>query len=307
VAAVIEVGNLVKRYDGRTVVDDISFQVDEGEVFAILGPNGAGKTTTVESIAGLRRPDGGAVRVLGLDPGRDAAELRPRIGVQLQESRFADRVRVGELLEMFASFYRHPVPVGDLLDELGLTEARHRRFAKLSGGERQRLSIAVALVGDPDVAIVDELTTGLDPVARREAWSIVERLRDRGVTVVLVTHFMEEAERLADRVALLDAGRLVAVDTPEGLVDRAGGARRLTFRSATPFHPALLGSLDAVTGVDVRGDRVLVTGTGELLATVATALARNGIVTEQLQVEQVTLDDAFVALTAGPPVPVPEI
>ncbi len=208
---------------------------------------------------------------------------------------------------MFASFYRHPVPVGGLLDELGLAEARHRRFAELSGGERQRLSIAVALVGDPEVAILDELTTGLDPVARREAWSIVERLRHRGVTVVLVTHFMEEAERLADRVALLDAGRLVAVDTPGGLVDRAGGARRLTFRSATPFHPDLLGSLDAVTGVDVRGDRVLVTGTGELLATVATALARNGIVAEQLQVEQVTLDDAFVALTGTVPVPGPEI
>jgi ABC-2 type transport system ATP-binding protein len=306
VATVVEVDNLVKRYDGRTVVDGISFQVEEGEVFVLVGPNGAGKTTTVESIAGLRRPDDGAVRVLGLDPWRGAGELRHRVGVQLQESRFADRVKVGELLELFASFYRHPRPVTGLLDELGLAEARHRRFAKLSGGEQQRLSIAVALVGDPDVVILDELSTGLDPVARREAWSIVERLRDRGVTVVLVTHFMEEAERLADRVALLDAGRLVAVDTPGGLVDRAGGGRRLTFRSATPFPSDLLGGLDEVAGVEVRGDPVVVTGTGDLLAVVTSELARNGIVAERLQIDQVTLDDAFVSLTGGLPVPVPE-
>jgi ABC-2 type transport system ATP-binding protein len=304
-ATVVEVDNLVKRYDGRTVVDGISFQVEEGEVFVIVGPNGAGKTTTVESIAGLRRPDDGAVRVLGLDPWREA-ELRHRVGVQLQESRFADRVKVGELLELFASFYRHPRPVTGLLDELGLSGARHRRFATLSGGEQQRLSIAVALVGDPDVVILDELSTGLDPVARREAWSIVERLRHRGATVVLVTHFMEEAERLADRVALLDAGRLVAVDTPGGLVDLVGGGRRVTFRSATPFPPDLLGGLDEVTGVEVRGDRVVVTGTGELLTAVASQLARDGIVAERLQVDQVTLDDAFVSLTGGLPVPVPE-
>ncbi len=296
---VIEVDNLVKRYDGRTVVDGISFSVEAGEIFAILGPNGAGKTTTVEAIAGLRRPDAGRIRVLGLDPVVDAPELRRRVGVQLQESRFADRIRVGEVLDLFASFYPDPSPVDDLLEELGLAAHRHQRFAKLSGGLRQRLSIAVALVGDPEIAILDELTTGLDPVARRETWELVERLRRRGLTVVLVTHFMEEAERLADRVALIDAGTLVAVDTPGGLVARAGPEQRITFLPSAPVHRAVLTRLEEVTSVVSDGDRIEVTGTGDLLTAVVTELSRAGIVAEGLRADRATLDDAFVALTGN--------
>jgi ABC-type Na+ transport system ATPase subunit NatA/ABC-type multidrug transport system permease subunit len=203
---VIEVENLSKRYGNKVAVDGISFDVEAGEIFGILGRNGAGKTTTVEMIEGLREPDGGTVRVLGLDPRRDRAELRRRVGVQLQESRLQDRITVEEALALHASFHRAPADPDQLMDELGLADARATRFAKLSGGQQQRLSIALALIGDPEIAVLDELTTGLDPQARRDTWGLIERIRDRGVTVVLVTHFMEEAERLADRVALLDRG-----------------------------------------------------------------------------------------------------
>ena len=218
--AVIEVQHLHKRYGDTMAVDDVSFTVEEGEIFGILGPNGAGKTTTVECIEGLRTPDGGAISVLGLDPQRDRAELTQRLGVQLQDSQLPDRLRVAEALELYGSFYRTPADWRALMDVLGLADKRDTRFGKLSGGQKQRLSIALALVGSPQVAVLDELTTGLDPQARRDTWALIEGIRDRGVTIVLVTHFMEEAERLCDRVALIDAGRVVALDTPAGLAER---------------------------------------------------------------------------------------
>lgn len=199
----ITVNGLTKRYGEKTVVDNVSFEVAVGETFGLLGPNGAGKTTIVETIAGLRRPDSGVVRVAGLDPIADAGRVKEVLGVQLQESRFPDRLRVAEALELFTSFYDEPAPWPDLMEELGLKEQGNTPFQKLSGGQRQRLSIAVALLGRPEVAILDELTTGLDPNARRQTWSLIERLKERGVTIVLVTHFMEEAERLADRLALV--------------------------------------------------------------------------------------------------------
>jgi ABC-2 type transport system ATP-binding protein len=224
---VIEVEDLVKRYDGVPVVDRVSFDVDRGEIFAILGPNGAGKTTTVESIAGLRHPDGGKISVLGLDPAEDVDDLRKVLGIQLQESQMPDRIEVWEALDLYASFYETSADWNELLERLGLAEKRNTRYAKLSGGQKQRLSIALALVGRPEIAILDELTTGLDPKARRDTWAVIEELRDTGVTILLVTHFMEEAERLADRVALIDAGRLVALDTPAGLVARADDEQRI--------------------------------------------------------------------------------
>ena len=212
--AVIEVQHLHKSYGATVAVDDVSFTVQQDEIFGILGPNGAGKTTTAECIEGLRTPDRGTIRVLGLDPRRDRAELTQRLGVQLQDSQLPDRLRVAEALRLYSSFYRDPADWHALTDALGLAGQSKTMFGKLSGGQKQRLSIALALVGSPQVAVLDELTTGLDPQARRDTWALIEGVRSRGVTIVLVTHFMEEAERLCDRVALIDAGRVVAVDTP---------------------------------------------------------------------------------------------
>jgi ABC-2 type transport system ATP-binding protein len=216
-AAVIEVEGLRKDYGDTTAVDGISFEVNEGEIFAVVGPNGAGKTTTVECMEGLRRPDGGRVRVLGLDPHRDGARLRQRIGVQLQQAALPDRIKVWEALDLFASYYRNAVDWRPLLKAWGLQDKRSASFSSLSGGQKQRLFIALALVNDPKVVFLDELTTGLDPHARRATWELIRGLRRRGVTVVLVTHHMEEAQQLADRVAIVDRGRLLALDTPAAL------------------------------------------------------------------------------------------
>jgi ABC-2 type transport system ATP-binding protein len=217
---VVTVENLHKRYGSVVAVDDVSFAVEDGEIFAIVGPNGAGKTTTVESIAGLRAPDAGRIEVLGLDPRADRDRLCEVVGVQLQASELPEKLRVGEALELYSSFYRSPADWRELARTLGLTDHLQARFRTLSGGQRQRLSIALALVGSPRIAILDELTTGLDPVARRATWSLIERVRDSGVTILLVTHFMDEVQRLADRVALIAAGRVVAIDEPSALSGR---------------------------------------------------------------------------------------
>ncbi len=295
--SMITVQGLTKTYGAKTVVDDVSFDVAEGETFGLLGPNGAGKTTIVETIAGLRRPDAGRVRVAGLDPVADAEAVKEVLGVQLQESRFPDRMRVAEALELFASFYDSPAPWRELMADLGLEDQASTPFAKLSGGQRQRLSIAVALLGRPKVAILDELTTGLDPNARRQTWDLVERLKERGVTMVLVTHFMEEAERLADRVALVDAGRLVALDTPDGLVARAVAPQVMRFRPGAPLDVEELRALPGVRSVTQDGDRLVVSGSGDVVHAVTSLLATRQVIAHELRVEQATLDDAFIALT----------
>ena len=292
---VIEVSGLHKRYGRHVAVEDVSFSVEEGEVFGVLGPNGAGKTTTVESVAGLRRRDGGTVSVLGLDPDRDRTDLRRALGIQLQAAQLPDRLRVAEAVELFASFYPAPADGDELVERWGLGHKRDARFDQLSGGQRQRLSIVLALVGNPRVAILDELTTGLDPQARRDTWAAIEQVRDRGVTVVLVTHFMEEAERLCDRVAVIDAGRVVAAGTPGELA--GAGGQRLRFRPSAPFADAVLTDLAEVDAVQRRGAQVEVTGHGDLLLAVTTALAAARVVPADLRLERTTLDDAFVALT----------
>ncbi|MCP2343815.1 ABC transporter ATP-binding protein [Actinomadura rupiterrae] len=294
---IIEVRNLHKRYRRKVAVQDVSFAVEEGEVFGILGPNGAGKTTTVECVEGLRRPDAGTVSVLGFDPVRDAAEVRARLGAQLQESRLPNRITVREALDLYASFYNRPADPAELMDLLDLTSQSGTRFAKLSGGQQQRLSIALALIGDPKVAVLDELTTGLDPQARRDTWAMVERIRERGVTVLLVTHFMEEAERLCDRLAVIDAGRVVAVDSPAGLVARVEPEQCIRFRPSRPVPDALLRDLPEVRSVVRRGEGLVVTGTAEVLQAVTSVLARNQIIAADLRVERTSLDDAFAALT----------
>jgi ABC-2 type transport system ATP-binding protein len=215
---VIEVSKLQKRYGDHVAVRDVSFEVRAGEIFGIVGPNGSGKTTTVECLTGLRQPDGGTIRVLGLDPDRSRAELRRQVGVQLQESQLPDRLKVWEALDLYSSFYAEPADGRALMDDVGLTPKRNTVFAKLSGGQKQRLSIALALVGNPRIAVLDELTTGLDPQARRDTWQLVRDVRDRGVTVVLVTHFMDEAERLCDRLKIIDHGRTLAEGAPHALI-----------------------------------------------------------------------------------------
>lgn len=215
---------VAKSYRNVTAVAGLDLRIEQGETFGLLGANGAGKTTTVEIISGLRRADRGRVSVLGLDPRRDRARVRMVLGVQLQQAYLHGALRVSELLDLYRSFYPDPRPAGELLEMVDLEQQRHVRFEKLSGGQQQRLSIALALAGRPRVVILDELTTGLDPRARRRIWGMVEQLRSDGVTVLLVSHAMEEVERLCDRVALLDAGRIIAMDTPAGIVSRAGAS-----------------------------------------------------------------------------------
>ena len=296
--AIIEVEGLVKRYGEHAAVDGVGFSVDEGEIFGILGPNGAGKTTTVECIEGLRDPDGGSIRVCGLEP--QDVRLRQLLGAQLQESEQPDKLTVGEAMELYSSFYRDPVDWRELIDTLKLTDKVGTQFRRLSGGQKQRLSIALALVGDPRVAVLDELTTGLDPQARRDAWELIEAIRDRGVTILMVTHFMEEAERLCDRLAVIDAGRVVALDTPAGLVARVDDRQRLRFRPSAPLDPVVLTALPEVEDVQRAGGQLVVTGTGNLLLAVVTTLARHQVTAAGLRVEQTSLDDAFVALTGRP-------
>jgi ABC-2 type transport system ATP-binding protein len=297
---IVEVTDLTKRYGGHAAVDGVSFSVEEGEIFGILGPNGAGKTTTVESIAGLRRPDAGRIRVLGLDPQRDRDRLRNILGVQLQESELPERMTVAEAVSLFASFYADQADPATLIADLGLDEKRDTQYGKLSGGQKQRLSIALALVGKPRVAILDELSTGLDPQARRETWDLIQSMRDHGVTVLLVTHLMEEAERLADRVAVIDAGRIIAIDTPAGIVSRVNAEQKLRFRPSAPIEDRLLTDLAEVSSVKRAGAVVVVSGTGNLIQAVTSILAQHRIVANDLRVEQANLDDAYLALTARP-------
>ncbi|WP_308799297.1 ABC transporter ATP-binding protein [Agromyces silvae] len=298
--AIIEVDRLVKRYGAHTTVNGVSFSVREGEIFGILGPNGAGKTTTVECIEGLRPRDGGSIRVCGIDPQGDTGELRQLLGAQLQESELPDKLKVGEAMELYSSFYRDPVDWRELIGALHLTDKIGFQFRRLSGGQKQRLSVALAMIGNPKVVVLDELTTGLDPQARRDVWDLIETIRDRGVTILLVTHFMEEAERLCDRIAVIDAGKLVALDTPAGLIAKVEDRQRVRFRPTPSFDHGLLTELPEVDSVEHAGGQLVVTGTGNLLLAVTTTLARHQIVAADLRVEQATLDDAFVALTGRP-------
>src|ERR1700722_18073151 len=286
----VEIAHLRKTYGAVGAVDDISFSVAEGEIFGILGPNGAGKTTTVECAIGLRSPDSGTIRLMGLDPRTDRDRIREIVGVQLQESAFPAKLRVGEILAEFRSFYRQPADVSELVETLGLADKQRAYYRSLSGGQRQRLSVALALIGGPKIAVLDEMTTGLDPQARRDAWELIEGVRARGVTIVLVTHFMEEAERLCDRGALIDAGRVVAVDPPAPRAEGLQAGQPIQFRPSVALDDALLTSLPDVTSVIHRGDVVVVTGNDNALNAVTSVLARHQIVARQLRGEQASLE-----------------
>jgi ABC-2 type transport system ATP-binding protein len=295
-APVVDVLHLNKRYGDLTAVRDISFSVEDGEIFGILGPNGSGKTTTVESLQGLRKIDGGSVRVLGLDPVTQASEIRRRIGSQLQESALPDRVKVWEALDLFGSLSSDGPSVTELLQDWGLSDKRNAKFGSLSGGQQQRLFVALALANDPTLVFLDEMTTGLDPASRRVAWDLIRRIRERGTTVVLVTHFMEEAESLCDRLIVVDDGVVVAEGTPAGLIDRHGGGVRVKF-TLDGEDPAWLSSVPHVKEWEKQHDRVEVRGEGPVLAYVASALVDRGIAPIDLRQERASLEDVFLNLT----------
>ncbi len=294
---VIQVEHLHKSYGTTVAVDDISFEVQPGEIFGLVGPNGAGKTTTVECLSGLRRPDSGRLSILGLDPVRQERQLRQRIGVQLQQAALPEDIKVWEALDLFATIYHHKVDGQALLENWGLAEKRSARFGSLSGGQKQRLFVTLALVNDPEIVFLDEITTGLDPQARHIAWEMVEKLRRDGKTVVLVTHFMDEAEQLCDRVGIIDHGRLIALDAPQELIRRLGVEAKVIFGARGMESYPWLAGISGVSQVARRNGDVVVSGRGPLLVGVASALAEHGLAPNDLHLEQATLEDVFLALT----------
>ncbi len=296
--AVIEVEGLYKHYNGVKAVDGISFEVFEGEIFGIVGPNGAGKTTTIECIEGLRVPDKGTIKVFGLDPQRDGKKLRQRVGIQLQEGKFPDRIKVREALELFASFYSRSKPWQPILEELGLSEKTDSFFDTLSGGQKQRLYIAISLVSDPEIVYLDELTTGLDPQARRAMWNLIQKIRDKGKTVVLITHFMEEAERLCDRVAIVDKGNIIALDTPANLVRGLDTGFQILFSVADTSIRIDLEKANSVIRVEQDGEQLIVHGRdNRAISEVVSILNQNNVRFYDFSVKQPNLEDVFLSLT----------
>ena len=298
VIPVIAVSNLGKRYGHTVAVDDVSLEVFEGEIFGLIGPNGAGKTTTMECVGGNRVPDKGTISVLGLDPRRDANALRQRIGVQHQEAHLQKRIKVWEAVDLWRSLYTRVVDTDALLARLGLETKRNAWFMTLSGGQKQRLFIALALIHEPEVVFLDELTTGLDPLARRAIWALVTGIRDRGTTVFLTTHLMEEAERLCDRVAIIEHGRIIELGTPEELVQKHCPERTVVFTSDDANVAERMQGLGVVERAEGSGATYTIRGAGDDFVTdVINIIAREGIRVRGFRTEIPTLEDVFLKLT----------
>jgi ABC-2 type transport system ATP-binding protein len=299
VAAVIEVAGVRKTYGSTVAVEDVSFEVRDGEIFGLIGPNGAGKTTTMECVEGLRRPDRGSIAVLGLDPFRDVYTLQHRIGVQLQQAQLQKRIKVAEAVHFWASLYGKPASDGDrLLEQLGLVDKRHAWFMTLSGGQKQRLFIALALVNDPELVFLDELTTGLDPQARRAIWELVRGIRARGKTVFLTTHLMEEAERLCDRVAIIQHGRIIDIDTPERLVARHCPERTVVLTTTAVDVEAQLRALPGVERLERQDNRFTIQGRGDqFVGAVIHGVSAQAIPVQDFRTVHPTLEDVFLRLT----------
>jgi ABC-2 type transport system ATP-binding protein len=297
--AIIEVVNLVKRYGAVQAVRGVSFQVGEGEVFGLLGPNGAGKTSTVEILEGLRRADGGTVTVCGLDPERRSTELKQRVGAVLQSTSLPDKIRVEEALRLFAGFYNNRTNPEDLLERFQLTEKRRAFYHQLSGGQKQRLALALALVNNPQVLFLDEPTAGLDPQVRREIYSIIEELRQEKKTILLTTHYIEEAERLCDRVAIIDHGQVIAHGTPRELKTRSAGTTRIEVRLAQPEQDGALRTLDAVVDIhEFDGTYVLhSTRVPQTIVALVKHLESDGNELQGLEIATPSLEDVFIELT----------
>ena len=296
---VIQVAGIRKRYGKTLAVDDVSFEVNDGEIFGLIGPNGAGKTTTMECVEGIRTPDRGTIAVLGLDPFRDVYELQERIGVQLQQAQLQKRIKVWEAIDLWAALYRKKPATGELLlDQLGLGDKRNAWFMTLSGGQKQRLFIAMALINDPEVVFLDELTTGLDPQARRAIWELVRGIRARGKTVFLTTHLMEEAERLCDRVAIIERGRVIDIDAPRRLVDRHCPERSVVLATTGENAAESLARIPRTLEVRQQGALFTVRGTGDGFVTdVIQCLSEHRITVTEFRTELPTLEDVFLKLT----------
>jgi ABC-2 type transport system ATP-binding protein len=296
--AVIEVANLRKTYGSTVAVDDVSFGVVEGEIFGLIGPNGAGKTTTMECVEGIRKPDRGSISVLGMDPRRDVYALQNRIGVQLQQAQLQKRIKVWEAVDLWSSLYSRNVDTGALIERLGLAEKRNAWFMTLSGGQKQRLFIALALIHDPEVVFLDELTTGLDPQARHAIWGLVTDLRDRGKTVFLTTHLMEEAERLCDRVAIIEHGKVIEIGSPAALVKKHCPRRAVVFTCDRDGLPALLERVPSVEAVSSEGLTHQVSGTGEdFVSDIIHFVSEQSLRVSDFRTVIPTLEDVFLKLT----------
>jgi ABC-2 type transport system ATP-binding protein len=298
---IVRVEGLSKTYGTTVAVRDVTFDVQEGEIFGMIGPNGAGKTTTIECLEGLRKPDFGTISVLGVDPQRNAKFLHTHTGMQLQQSNLPERMKVWEALDLYSSFYPKAADWKILLQQLGLAEKRNTSFSKLSGGQKQRLFIALALLPDPQLIFLDELTAGLDPQARHVIWDLVRDLRSKGKTILLTTHFMEEAESLCDRVAILDHGRIVALDTPAALIRSLGAEERVIFSIDGTLPPALEEALCEVGRLEIQGERVVVHSNDgrqiPLVSEVVSQLVGSGVRFRDLRTEQPNLEDVFLKLT----------
>lgn len=297
-AAVIEVSNLRKAYGSTVAVDDVSFAVVEGEIFGLIGPNGAGKTTTMECVEGIRKPDRGAISVLGMDPRRDVFALQKRIGVQLQQAQLQKRIKVWEAVDLWSSLYAQNLDTAALVERLGLADKRNTWFMNLSGGQKQRLFIALALVHDPEVIFLDELTTGLDPQARHAIWGLVTDLQRRGKTVFLTTHLMEEAERLCDRVAIIEHGRVIEMGSPADLVKKHCPQRSVVFSCPRNGVPELLERIPGVNAVKSDGQVHRVSGTGEDFVTdIIRFVSEESLRVSDFRTVMPTLEDVFLKLT----------
>ena len=295
---VIEVKNLKKVYGEIKAVDDVSFELRKGEIFGLIGPNGAGKTTTMECVEGIRKPNSGTVTVLGIDPHRNMSSLRNRIGIQLQQSELQKRIKVREAVDLFASLYRNTINIELLLDQLGLQGKMNDRFMNLSGGQKQRLFIALALINDPELVFLDELTTGLDPQARRKIWDLIKEMKKNGKTVFLTTHLMEEAERLCDRVAIIDHGKIVAIDSPDTLVKTHCPQKRVRFISDDPFEIKEIQELSVVDSVTIDNGAVVIQGTGRKFESEITGfLYTHSIGFTDFSTQSLNLEDVFLKLT----------
>jgi len=295
---VISVSHLGKSYGSTVAVDDVSLEINQGEIFGLIGPNGAGKTTTMECVEGLRKADRGTISVLGLDPRRDASTLGQRIGVQHQEAHLQKRIKVWEAVDLWSALYSQVVDTEELLARLGLEAKRNAWFMTLSGGQKQRLFIALALIHDPEVVFLDEMTTGLDPQARRAIWGLVTDIRERGKTVFLTTHLMEEAERLCDRVAIIEHGRVIELGTPVELVEKHCPERSVVFTSDGPGVAERLAGLSTVRSATNEGSTHELQGEGDGFVTdVIQFIAREGIRVSGFRTEIPTLEDVFLKLT----------